>query len=135
MADSRKLTGYPWHITYIKENKVRDKKKCVHFYKNVSKQNCCKIYKNCIDVDDCDRYREKRESCNHKKKNLSSQKKILPEPKKQVIDMKTGDKISHEKFGVGTVIAIKNNNLTIQFENSEYGKKILRYGVAPIEKI
>ena len=132
MADSRKLTGYSWHSTSLKKDEFddrRDKRRCVYFLKNGSRQGYCRRgHLKCIGSTHCSYYKEKVE--NNYKPEI-----ILPAPKKQVIDMKTGDKISHEKFGVGTVIAIKNNNLTIQFENSEYGKKILRYGVAPIEKI
>ena len=65
-------------------------------------------------------------------------KVILPSVKKEerpAIDWKEGDKVSHKKWGVGTVMAINGDSLTIQFANPEYGEKILKAGRAPIDKI
>ncbi len=63
---------------------------------------------------------------------------VLPSPKKETrpaIDWQVGDKASHKKFGVGTVMEINGDSLTIQFANPEYGHKILKAGRAPIEKV
>lgn len=65
-------------------------------------------------------------------------KPTLPAPKKEerpAIDWQVGDKASHKKWGVGTVMAINGDSLTIQFANPEYGEKILKAGRAPIDKI
>lgn len=65
-------------------------------------------------------------------------KVILPSPKKEIrpaIDWKVGDKASHKKWGVGTIMEINGDSLTIQFANPEYGHKILKAGRAPIEKV
>lgn len=62
----------------------------------------------------------------------------LPAPKKEerpAIDWQVGDKASHKKWGVGTVMAINGDSLTIQFANPEYGEKILKAGRAPIDKV
>ena len=46
-----------------------------------------------------------------------------------------GDKVSHKKWGVGTIMNIDGENLTIQFANPEIGEKKLKAGVAPISKV
>ena len=141
MVDSRKLTGYSWHSEFLKKDEFddrRDRRRCVYFFKNGSKQGYCnRGHLKCIGSSHCSHYKEKVENifADENVKNTSGSKIILPPKKKNVIDMKIGDKIFHEKFGVGTIIEIKDKNLAIQFENPEYGKKILRYGVASIEKI
>ena len=63
---------------------------------------------------------------------------VLPAAKKEerpAIDWHVGDQASHKKFGVGTVMEINGDSLTIQFANPEYGTKILKAGRAPIDKI
>ena len=51
-----------------------------------------------------------------------------------VIEWKVGDKVKHQKWGVGTVMAIDGNTLTINFANPEIGEKKLKAAVAPISK-
>lgn len=63
---------------------------------------------------------------------------VLPAAKKEerpAIDWQVGDQASHKKWGVGTVMEINGDSLTIQFSNPEYGTKILKAGRAPIDKI
>ena len=139
MVDSRKLTGYSWHSEVLKKDEFddrRDRRRCIYFFKNGSKQGyCSRGHLKCIGSSHCSYYKEKVENI-FADKNVS--KIILPSPKnkdKKIIDLKNGDKVSHKKFGIGTITAIKNDVLTIKFENDEYGEKILKYGYAPIEKI
>ena len=57
--------------------------------------------------------------------------KIAPAP---VEDWKVGDKITHKKWGVGTIMAVDRDILTINFSNPEIGEKKLKSTVAPISK-
>lgn len=50
-------------------------------------------------------------------------------------DWNVGDKVSHKKWGVGTVIDIANGYLKINFANPEIGVKMLKAVAAPVEKI
>ena len=61
----------------------------------------------------------------------------LSAPKKNTNDIawQVGDKVSHKKWGVGTVMKVDGENLTINFANPEFGEKKLKAGVAPISKV
>lgn len=48
-------------------------------------------------------------------------------------DMKTGDKVSHNKFGEGLVLAVEGSTITIAFDS--VGVKKLAKDLAPIKKI
>ncbi len=50
------------------------------------------------------------------------------------INWQTGDKVTHKKWGVGTVMAIDGDNLTISFANPEIGERKIKATVAPIFK-
>lgn len=58
------------------------------------------------------------------------QKPIPKEP----VDWKVGDKLSHRKWGLGTVMTVNNDVLTVAFANPEIGTKMLKSTIAPIEK-
>jgi len=50
------------------------------------------------------------------------------------VEIKTGDKVKHKKFGKGMVVTVDGNNTaTIVFE--EVGIKNLALDLAPLEKI
>lgn len=46
-----------------------------------------------------------------------------------------GDQVTHKKFGIGTVMAVDNDILTINFANPEFGVKKLKSTIAPISKV
>ena len=46
-----------------------------------------------------------------------------------------GDRVSHRKWGLGTIMAVSGGRLTISFTNPEYGVKTLSIKHAPIDKI
>ena len=46
-----------------------------------------------------------------------------------------GDRLNHNKFGFGTVVEVKGDNITVAFANPEFGTKILKATVAPINKL
>lgn len=50
------------------------------------------------------------------------------------IDWQVGDKVTHKKWGAGTVMAVDNGVLTINFANPEIGEKKLKAAIAPISK-
>ena len=56
-------------------------------------------------------------------------------PVKAPVDWQTGDKLSHRKWGVGTVMEVSGDNLTVSFANPEYGTKNIKASVAPVEKV
>ena len=58
----------------------------------------------------------------------------IPE-QSSTVDWKTGEKVKHKRWGIGTVTAVKNGYLTIDFSNPEIGEKILKAIAAPVEKI
>ena len=58
----------------------------------------------------------------------------LQAPVTQKIDWQVGDKVSHAKWGVGTVMEVNDDNLTINFVNPEIGEKRIKSTVAPITK-
>lgn len=65
-------------------------------------------------------------------------KNVLPAPKKverPAINWQVGDMVQHKKWGLGTVINVDENNVTIHFSNPEIGEKTLKSKVAPIEKV
>ena len=141
MADSRKLTGYSWHSEFLKKDELddrRDRRRCCHFFKNGSNQGCCSGgHFKCIGSSHCSYYKEKVE-LNANSENNSYLKIILPLKKNEIrksVNWKVGDQVTHKKWGVGTITAIKCDNLTIRFENYGYGEKILKADYAPIEKI
>ena len=137
MADSRKLTGYPWHSEFLKKDEFddrRDRRRCCYFFKPCY---CKGVYVKCIGSSHCSHYKEKVE-LNANSENNSDPKSILPSQKNKVhkiVNWKVGDQVKHKKFGVGTITAIKCDYLTILFSNSEYGEKILQSAHSSIEKI
>ena len=56
-------------------------------------------------------------------------------PVKTLVEWQVGDKLSHRKWGVGTVMAVNGENITISFANPEYGTKSIKASVAPVEKV
>lgn len=46
-----------------------------------------------------------------------------------------GDKVTHKKWGVGTVMEISGEILTINFANPEIGEKKIKASIAPIQKV
>lgn len=65
----------------------------------------------------------------------SSRLSILTTPKTtNLVEWKVGDNVTHKKWGVGTVMAVDNDILTINFANPEVGEKKLKATVAPISK-
>ena len=50
------------------------------------------------------------------------------------VDWQVGDKVTHKKWGVGTVMVVDGDNLTISFANPEIGERKLKSTVAPISK-
>ena len=46
-----------------------------------------------------------------------------------------GDTVNHQKFGIGTIMTVANDILTINFSNPEFGVKKLKIGFAPISKV
>ena len=54
---------------------------------------------------------------------------------KAPVDWKIGDKVNHKKWGVGTIMAINNETLTIAFTNPEIGEKNVKAAIAPLEKV
>ncbi len=46
-----------------------------------------------------------------------------------------GDRINHNKFGFGTVVEVKGDNITVAFANPEFGTKILNSTIAPINRL
>lgn len=46
-----------------------------------------------------------------------------------------GEKVAHNIFGVGVVIAVQGGVLTVHFDNPEFGTKKLAASVAPLRKI
>lgn len=51
------------------------------------------------------------------------------------VDFKVGDQVKHKRWGIGTVMELKNGYLTINFSNQEIGEKILKAIAAPVEKV
>ncbi len=51
------------------------------------------------------------------------------------IAWKAGDQVKHKRWGIGTVMELKNGYLKINFANPEIGEKILKAVAAPIEKV
>ncbi len=60
---------------------------------------------------------------------------IRPAAPKNIVSWQVGDKLSHRKWGTGTVKNVSNDVLTVAFDNPEFGEKILKAGIAPLEKI
>ena len=63
MADKRHLTGYPWHVEYLKmdaNDTRRDKRKCKYFLRDESHTNYCqKIFGTCFSSSHCPYYKKK----------------------------------------------------------------------------
>jgi len=51
----------------------------------------------------------------------------------EAASIKAGDKVTHTKFGVGTVIEADEKTITVEFDSE--GRKKLARGIAPIKKI
>ncbi len=61
-----------------------------------------------------------------------------PAPKVKInppVNWQVGDKVNHKKWGVGTIMAISKENLTISFANPEIGEKTIKATIAPIERV
>lgn len=56
-------------------------------------------------------------------------------PPKETVDWQVGDKLTHKKWGVGTVMQVSGDKITISFSNPEYGTKTIRASIAPVEKV
>lgn len=54
-------------------------------------------------------------------------------PKLSAEDLTPGDKVKHTKFGVGQVIAVEKNAVTVSFESE--GTKKLAIDIAPLTKL
>jgi hypothetical protein len=73
--------------------------------------------------------------------NLTPSKMIIASKpnNKQIIDTnvkyEVGDKIAHASFGIGTVIAVEGNKLTVKFEDEAQGIKKLIAGFKAFRKI
>lgn len=50
------------------------------------------------------------------------------------VDWQIGDKVTHKKWGVGTVMNVDGDNLTINFSNPEIGERKIKGSIAPISK-
>ena len=55
--------------------------------------------------------------------------------RRPAVDWKVGDKVTHKKWGVGTIVAYEKGYLTINFSNPAIGEKVLKDVAAPIEKV
>ena len=51
------------------------------------------------------------------------------------VNWQVGDKVNHKKWGVGTVMAVDKDILTINFANPEIGEKKIKASIAPISKV
>ena len=51
------------------------------------------------------------------------------------ISLQPGDKIRHAAWGIGKVMDVQGDMLTVMFQNPLYGKKKLAANIAPIEKV
>lgn len=51
------------------------------------------------------------------------------------IPLQPGDKIRHAAWGIGKVMDVQGDMLTVMFQNPLYGKKKLAANIAPIEKV
>ena len=56
-------------------------------------------------------------------------------PAKAPVDWNAGDKLSHSKWGVGTVMEVSGDNITVSFANPEHGIKTIKASIAPVEKV
>jgi DNA helicase-2/ATP-dependent DNA helicase PcrA len=58
-------------------------------------------------------------------------------PEKQVVSLAVGDRVTHDQFGLGTVVAVKgagaNGEATIDFGDDKPKRLLLRY--APVQKL
>lgn len=54
---------------------------------------------------------------------------------KNTVNWQVGDQVTHKKWGVGTIMEINKDNLTIKFSNPEIGEKKLNAAIAPISKV
>ena len=54
---------------------------------------------------------------------------------KNTVNWQVGDQVTHKKWGVGTIMEINKDNLTIKFANPEIGEKKLNAAIAPISKV
>ena len=61
--------------------------------------------------------------------------KIITPKTQNVIEWQVGDKVTHKKWGIGTVMEVDGDNLTINFVKPEIGEKKIKAGVAPISKV
>ena len=56
-------------------------------------------------------------------------------PPKEIIEWQAGDKLTHRKWGIGTVMQVTGDNITISFANPEIGTKTIKASIAPVEKV
>ena len=77
-------------------------------------------------------YRQK----NYSAPTASQQAKVkeVKTPKAKT-DWQIGDRARHKKWGVGTIMDLDGEHITIVFANPEFGQKILSANAAPLEKI
>jgi DNA helicase-2/ATP-dependent DNA helicase PcrA len=64
---------------------------------------------------------------------FSSPKPTLPDEPRYVPELVEGDTVRHQLFGVGTLVELDGDNVTIYFKGK--GAKKLNIGFAPIEKL
>lgn len=61
--------------------------------------------------------------------NLSYDPDLPPE------ELHSGDKVQHDKFGIGTVVSVTGGVAAIAFKNPRYGLKKLALSIAPMKKV
>lgn len=70
-------------------------------------------------------------SLNH----ISSSKSIMQMGTSTQKSYRVGDRVSHNKFGLGTIIEVNRGTDSIMIKFDNYGNKILSYNFAPIQKV
>ena len=65
----------------------------------------------------------------------SAQIKIPEKKTAPPVKFNVGDMVNHKKWGLGTIMEINDERITISFVNPEYGVKVLGINAAPLNKI
>lgn len=64
----------------------------------------------------------------------SAQMKPVEKKSAAIVVWQVGDQLNHKKWGLGTVMEVKGQVITVAFANPEIGTKILKATAAPINK-
>jgi DNA helicase-2/ATP-dependent DNA helicase PcrA len=65
--------------------------------------------------------------------SLKATKHLTQKPTLSDIAVSSGEKVTHEKFGKGTIVDVKGNVVTVIFD--EFGTKKLAKDLAPLKKV